>query len=1087
MDKNCAQYYKCKIGIREAYDCTKNEKNIINYELIPNQSIFLSHRAEDLKTFFFGLRNNNKFLLSIIKNCETADYETLSTFLVHSCFENILDPSFVQEDMLVLIYLLLEQVVDQKISPGKSSSTFLNGSFIYEFFKGLTRKEDVRSFLQIILSEIVLQMENFSGGLLCVQINKIKDEINAKTGQPAIQRTNTMGPKKSGMSFANIIRGSSYNEISPNMNEASEMAQMEDTEIDQKNKAPIDIQGFFKEKDTTLNFLKAQREFYKQKAIEEGGKGKPKECEEIFEFLERQISNVKPNEEKYSDKIVLENSSDKKVLEKLVKNAMKIEELLKLLMTNLLENLTGIPYTIKCICKMIDVLITRKFRQLKAKLTPLDQMMYCFTFFFDTLIIPILSNPDFNGIVTKNIISPSTKRNLIVFVKILKDVLKGNLFTKEKDIEYTVFNKFIITFFYDSITLIKFVRNTKLPSIIDKLIAKKYEANEFNYDYFGENFTENIFHQSVCFNWKEIVTLIKIIKKNKSAIYSEVNDRKLKEATDKVLGYEKDFQEWIREEENPTAITPPPEDKKSKSSSNVGAFPKMKFVYFGEIKYRPEFENILKGIYNPNSNPGPTTKSAFDIVKNINAKNIIERSKTETSSKDKKNNKIQMDNLKKAICEVLRALNQITRENFDMTDTANMQKCESFTDFLKDKILEKIKKNFGGYKFGYKTLFVRDNNEIPLYFYAAFVEKNIDNIPEQYKKDNYSLLFTELIKERQHALAGMKNDAINQLCLKIKNSDKLNNIMASNLFQLKQLEKFVNIENLIEKMDVPIKLEVIENNEHIITKLNINTIDVNKVKDKDRNSGDFCSNISDFIKKFPNFNKLKIRGKNILDHEEEIGVQDSIEAYFKHIKGILKQNLSNRYKADEINQMFKDINNYIIGKIYPKIFSYKRSKLDIFLYNKCKRLSWLKPNHILGKKKTDENLFGKAMEFLDKIDEDKTPADKMKSFINASAILENSITFYTGKGGLGLDDSMSLMEYVIIKSCPKRFSSNYKFCEMFMLEDLKKKQLGQKLTQMNIFINVIQEKKCSDLIDVTEQMFGKDERLEDIDIENDTI
>ena len=338
----------------------------------------------------------------------------------------------------------------------------------------------------------------------------------------------------------------------------------------------------------------------------------------------------------------------------------------------------------------------------------------------------------------------------------------------------------------------------------------------------------------------------------------------------------------------------------------------MKFIYFSEIKYRPEFENILKGIIDPEAAPVASTKSAFDIVKNINRKSAIEKSKTE-GPKDQKQHNLKVDNLKKCICEILKAINQITRENLDMTDLSNQDKCENFPEFLKEKLIEKIRKDYGGYEFRYKHMFEKDSSEIQTYFYAAFLEKNLEELSEEYKKDNYSLLFTELIKERQHALIVMKNDAINQICLKINNSDKLNKIMESNLRQLKQLEKFVNIEYLIEKMEVPIKLEITENNEHIITKLNINILDASKSKDKDKNSPDYCANIQDFIRKFPNFNSMNIRGKNILDYEEEISVQDSVESYFKHIKGVLKQNLGSRYKADEINQMFKDINNYIIG------------------------------------------------------------------------------------------------------------------------------------------------------------------------------
>ena len=51
--------------------------------------------------------------------------------------------------------------------------------------------------------------------------------------------------------------------------------------------------------------------------------------------------------------------------------------------------------------------------------------------------------------------------------------------------------------------------------------------------------------------------------------------------------------------------------------------------------------------------------------------------------------------------------------------------------------------------------------------------------------------------------------------------------------------------------------------------------------------------------------------KNILDYEEEISVQDSVESYFKHIKGVLKQNLGSRYKADENWSIYK---NQIKGK-----------------------------------------------------------------------------------------------------------------------------------------------------------------------------
>ena len=86
----------------------------------------------------------------------------------------------------------------------------------------------------------------------------------------------------------------------------------------------------------------------------------------------------------------------------------------------------------------------------------------------------------------------------MVLVKILFQILKGSLFTNEKDCEFTIFNTCIIDLMPSIIALIQSVRKTKLPSVIEKLMQSKGRVDrDVNYNYLTENHNENIEHSGV--------------------------------------------------------------------------------------------------------------------------------------------------------------------------------------------------------------------------------------------------------------------------------------------------------------------------------------------------------------------------------------------------------------------------------------------------------------------------------------------------------------------------------------------------------------------------------------------------------------
>ena len=212
---------------------------------------------------------------------------------------------------------------------------------------------------------------------------------------------------------------------------------------------------------------------------------------------------------------------------------------------------------------------------------------------------------------------------------------------------------------------------------------------------------------------------------------------------------------------------------------------------------------------------------------------------------------------------------------------------------------------------------------------------------------------------------------------------------------------------------------------------------------------------------------------DVLEYEEKLGVNTQLEKYFQQVKKVLKDSVSVQYTEKDINLLFFDINNYILTKISSKIYPTSPSKIDKSFYKKCKKLSALKQENFC-KEIINENIFNKIFELLDKMNRDSTPIDKIDSFMKAYSILENSITFQTGKKEVGLDDSLNYMQYILVKNCPKRFNSNSKFCELFLLNELQHREYGHKLDTFSILSMSIKNCKHSDLINVPEEFFKND-------------
>ena len=164
---NCYNYFNDKVYMKEIFDycISRKPEEHKNYKLISNIQDYLDNNIyNSLYDFFFLIRNNYNLLIQIINNFDKFCYPELSDFLVNFFYENILDSSFTQPELIILIYFLLEDLFSKINLTGTSKDNiyiYIKDSFLFNVFQSLTRKIDVRNFLHTILNDIIVKMESF--------------------------------------------------------------------------------------------------------------------------------------------------------------------------------------------------------------------------------------------------------------------------------------------------------------------------------------------------------------------------------------------------------------------------------------------------------------------------------------------------------------------------------------------------------------------------------------------------------------------------------------------------------------------------------------------------------------------------------------------------------------------------------------------------------------------------------------------------------------------------------------------------------------------------------------------------------------
>ena len=992
IENLCKEIYLKRIDVLNVLKNEANISNIINYQLIENNKEYLKDLNLYIPKLLSYLWENPPLIAKLLINSDVNDVRKfLAPLFCNNFYENILSPNHIEDQLLYVIYLLLEEEID-KLNDVNNTNKFLNDTACGYLLNELMDKKDVKAFFKIILKDAIEIMElSNSDTNLVFEANRIEKEI--------VERKKTISKRNSTKKPNNIDMA-----IYDSQKQRSE---------DEKKQH----EEFFSNYLIDLNSQKLNE--LKDKFISENN-------DKMKAYLEYQLNlqTEKDSNDTYSNKqfFKLMNCNSPYTFEILMnyeKNFVIVINCINSIIDKILENLDLLPYSIKCVCKIISSLLEKKFKNINL----IEKNIFISKFFLNKIFIPILINPANGALINNYIISNNTLMNLNTISLILLQFTSFKLFNSKENGNFSPFNLYFLKKIdklleiYDNLNLVK------LPNFIGKLINGEISKENYEYNYFNENKKELLFHRSIFLSVNHIQVLLKNIKKFKNKIYNEKNVffqkivAKLSDSKDN----ENFLSSLCAKNEEFTIIK---QSNKTKKKVEEKREKNIKYFLLTDILYNDKYKQLLSSI--------EKGKSFFKLE---------EKKISHTNKEDNKDNKEIIENL------IIKTKNVISTilynyRVFIETDFRDVENINTLDIFKKLKLFMK------------STDFVVDET-IPSEWYIELLFEYLKKLPPEYKENDYKKLYDEL-----------KNDI--EKSIKQYDFEELSIMIDKKKFGRKIKAYYNNKKEILDDINLNKEVNKIIENDPINVKLyfkyNVDKKELNIYQeDKGDKQLDFldsfifvdpnhkaksCKTIESFTKNFPDLDRLaSIDNKPVFDLQKELGVPDKLNIFFNIIKNYLKE--GNKAKDEKsINIIFEKIYDYVMAKIYRKIYPNEENPYDLSLQKKIDIYSWIEPNNLI-KNNINYNfelVLPDITRYFNSIDIEKSPRKKINNMLNIFSSINKLLTFQN-QSLIGVDDQMPLLNYIFIKAKPKRIFTNIEFMELYMGEKIMKNE-GNYLVQL---------------------------------------
>ena len=1008
----------------------------------------IKSRTQTIRDFFFMFREDNTLMMRLIECLDTDQFDIIVPFLCHFFYENFYIENNEQEEILYIIYLLLEKEIDSLYTP--SVSTFLDKSFVSMFLSQMGNRYEIKHYIDIILNYLIRNIEEINISFYSLDIDAYKkdknllDEIYEKSNSKNKLKAKDLKKEENelrstyavnknfnldnstfspGMSIGNIIKRK-------NLFDEDNLKTFQNV-----NESKLNMKEIFKKELYEILFFDIDEKYIRYKFENENDEI----LKHFYARLLRQInSSSNPdlyNTNKFYEHLTYINKNiSKEALEDFNKGYYLVTKFITELLDNLESSTQIMPYSIKVICKFIYTLLTKKFKNISK----IQCNLLVNRFLFDKLLLPVIQNPDINDTGKNMIITLNTRKNLYYVYQVLKKLVRGELFDSQHYSFMTVFNRFIMDNFKRLNNIMDNLLKVNAPKKLIKLSEDFYKDELFNldeverdeqilnYDYFKENPHDFMHHKSICFSIKELKLFFVIVKNNKERFIQ-------------CESLEKIFKNL------------------STLMENIKFKPYEYYVIIGD-DYSKEVNQLL--FFNDSNRLLGKTKDKNDLF----------------------------INLKYCISYLISKLDIFPSWAWV---TQNLDTIKTF---------EYINSYLNAYYENKKKL---EKKKVPLNWYSTYIIKNLKNLDKIYIANDYQLLYDSLeseilceIKEERRLnqfltinmttknnlidkkikiyeleLDNVKSTELNIKTAKFIESAKIK-VCLTNYLELNDMISYLNSPLDSQSKNCPYILLISKENECIHhQKMEKKTF--KKLRDALIVSKTHCSNINEFTQHLSDYYYLI--GQDILDsyknkeeskngNENTISkktmVKEIMDKYKKYVIETMKQSyLFNKKTAnseEEKNKSLNMISNYILKRLSIKIYEAELDNQDKEFKNTCIKLNWISHNNLdIQNEVFNKNLFDKVIDHVKRMDYLRTPSGMLYEFGLGVQLINSMFIFMLNQMQAEAGDLLPLIIYSIIAAKPKRLIFNMKFIKFFMNQSELLGNIGYNLIQCESSIRFI--------------------------------
>ena len=979
-------------------------KNLSKFVLIQDLHQYLLDLHIYIPDFLTLLWEQPVIFSTLLCNSNIKDIKNnLAPFICNNFYENILSPYNIGGHLICLITLILKEEI-KNLKSYDNTENFLNESPCFYIFKELVKKGEVQSLFENIMIDIVEKMEvSYSSKKLNFNAEKIVKDIDVINEK--IQKTNP---------------GKKIKDIEKEIFRKNFDVSLNDPSIDDKEKGKENIRenelAIFNSK-YIPNLTKDELEKIISKSNDLNLKGY---CQNKIKIINDNKKELFTNE-KFLDKI-LKSPLSTIVLAFYQHDFCLLIDLIDESLKSIYNNIQLISYPLKCFCKIILLLIRNKFKN--SKITKTQEYSFVAKFFFSTLFLNILRNPAIAGLISNFIISGITMNNLKILCDVLNQLVLGNFFINdEKQCDFTPFNWYFIEKMPFVIKIFDDLTNVELPKYVLKIINDKI-PNDFYYDYFSDQPEEVIFHRSICFKLDDISTLYNNMLNCQNLLFKDCQSNKklsaLKITFNKLNSkYYLKLMEDLKKNQEFLDI-------EKERNNYTESHDLINYYLINEIIINPKYKKL------------------YELEQKKPNFYIKELKTIENDEQLSKNYTIKVKNF---FSGLLYNYRKLIKTDFDI----------GVSDNNTIAILKKL-------KFYLKSFDYTIDGNIPSEWYVNSLLEYLKKIPQKLTDNDNEKLFDELENDVSNSIRQLNFNIMGECLDKIKFIKKKMNYFVQAKILIVDIELNQKVKEIVENEIIPIEMSYKYNaskKKFEIKKCGKydrkNSIELN-IHDT-KNGNKVCLTIDSFTKIFPNIIKTSdLEDVSPFVIESDLKIPQKIDAYFKIVEDYLISKKIVTANTDECKKIKEKIYDFIMNKIYEKLFPQEQCLEDIQIYQKCFLLSWTEPkNFIPGKTNyVYDSFLPDVLNYFHQIDKEKSPRKKIMNMMKAVESIGYILELNGGSGNYGIDDIIPILNYAVIKSTPLRMYSNIKYMELF-IGNKKQSDEGHKLSAFSGLCKYVQD------------------------------